>query len=161
MKNLILSVMLAGAVWPVAAEPGPGMPPPPADLVAIRHQQADDVALLLGLAAAQRPALEAFLQADGPPLHGQGEERRTAPAGFEQQLARREAADAEHARHDRARLGAVRAFYADLDAHQKQLFEALMRLRHAPGGPHGDRGPGGPGGPHHLDGPPQLEQPRG
>ena len=143
MNYLILSAILALGALPAGAEQGPDDRTRP-DMAAMRNQEADDLALLLGLSAAQRPALDAFLQADRPPTPPRDDEwgsRRGGPPTFGRDLARREVADAEHAGRDRARLGAAHTFYAQLDQRQKLAFDALMRLRRAPGW----SGPGHPG----------------
>lgn len=128
-------------------------PPPRPDPAQMLKGETDDLALVLDLKPAQRPALEAFLKASRPPErpHGPppGDRQDGTPPrdGFEQHLARMEAETSRHAEQDHGRIAAARAFYAGLDAHQRDLFEAVMRLRHGPGGPGPHGGPGGPEGP--------------
>ena len=159
MTKLILSAVLAGLTLPALAQQPPvgGPPSPdPARMQRMQQREGDDLALVLGLRSAQRPALEAFLASGRPPAPprdgarpgsppGSGD---AVPLGFDQQLTMDEARLAEHVRTERAHIAAARAFYGQLDAGQKQRFDALMRLRHGPGGPgeHGG-GPAGPG-PH-------------
>lgn len=122
------------APMPPATPPGMGRPhppmmPPSPEMLARR---ADDTALLIGLRADQRPALDALLQPPAPPpappALGAQEE------GFLQRLDREERRAAEHAEREKQHLDTLRAFYAKLDAQQKARFEALMRLSHGPEG---------------------------
>lgn len=148
MKRYACFLLLAIAAPAVAGQRPDG--------AAMRQREGDDLALVLGLSAAQRPALAAFLAADAPP-----EPPRMRPdmaQDFEQRLAERERRIGERTADDRTRLAAARAFYAALDARQRPVFEAVMRLRHSPGGP-GPHGPlsgppsGPPGGPPDGPGP--------
>src|SRR3569623_2978355 len=81
----------------------------------------------------------------------------TAPSVTDR-LDRMEAATTRHADAARARIGAIKAFYTGLDPHQKQLFDALMRMRHGGGmardgmGHHGMGGGRGGGMGDHLRG---------
>lgn len=137
----LLLAITASAAVPAVAEPRP-------DFATMRQREGDDLALILGLSAAQRPALAAFLAADAPPEPPMT--RPDAPQGFEQRLAEQERRIGERTADDRKRLSAARAFYAALDTRQRSVFEAVMRLRHGPGGPgpHGPHGPSdGPDGP--------------
>lgn len=133
MKRYACFLLLAIAA-PAVAGPRP-------DFVAMRQREGDDLALILGLSAAQRPALAAFLASDAPPEPPMM--RPDAAQGFEQRLAEQERRIGERTADDRKRLSAMRAFYAALDARQRLVFEAVMRLRHGPGGP-GGPGPHGP-----------------
>ena len=123
------------------------------------RQAIEDLALLLGLRAAQRPALATFLALMRPP-HGDGGAGGPPPSdgtvGREREPGptAREAARAG----DLDRTPAGREFYTRLDPHQRDLFDAAMRLRGALGGPgpgiRGMRGPGGPAGPGSDGAPP-------
>lgn len=141
MKRYACFLLLAIAAPAVAGQRPDG--------AAMRQRESDDLALVLGLSPTQRPALAAFLAADAPP-----EPPMMQPdmaQGFEQRLAERERRIGERTADARKRLSAARAFYATLDARQRPVFEAMMRLRHGPEGP----GPEGPG-PH---GPPGNQGP--
>ncbi|MBB4087515.1 hypothetical protein [Sphingomonas carotinifaciens] len=152
MKNKVVMIMLMGLALPaVAQQAGPvpqgrGAGP---DHAARQRREADDLALVLGLRQDQRPALDAFLAASGPPARperraGERPALPNTPPSFEQELDRMAERDTRHAAEARQRIGAARAFFAQLDQRQKQIFEAVMRLRRGPGG--FDRpGPGGPG----------------
>src|SRR3569623_1577284 len=69
----------------------------------------------------------------------------TAPSVTDR-LDRMEAATTRHADAARARIGAIKAFYTGLDPHQKQLFDALLRMRHGGGMARGGMGHHGMGG---------------
>ena len=170
LRCCALSLVLA---LPASAQqPRPEGPPGRPDIASMRAREAGDIALLLGLSAAQRPLLDAFL-ASGPPPHGRfgpppldpRAPRMTppeTPPTFEQHLAKMEEALASRTAEERRRIALARSFYASLDARQRGLFEALERLRHAPPGPGPFAGPGGPmpfGGPGAppFDGGPQGE----
>ncbi len=142
--------------------------PPRIDVVTLQRREADDMALLLQMRAAQRPALDAFLQSFAPPsAMPRGDKMREAmpSGGFEQHLQRMTEMTAQRAADDTRRIAAARSFYDGLDTKQRAAFEAMMRLRHGPPmmgpsmmGPQMMRAmPGGPmrdpdGGPF-LDGP--------
>lgn len=131
------------------------------------RQMADDIALLIGITPAQRPALDSFLQTMRPPHGPDAKDHHgdATPPGTEQpqtMLQRLDRMSQMIDRHDeqaKQRIAAARAFYTGLTPQQQQRFDALERLRHGPmGGPghrgmhgmHGmgdHRGPGGPGGP--------------
>lgn len=155
--SLLLATALslsAPSLAAAQAEPGPGgMMRHWPDRPQMLKREADDLAIILDLTPDKRPALEAFLAANGPPERPMGPppaRLESAPSmmGFEQHLQEMEAHSARHAAAEKARIEAARAFYAVLDTHQKLVFEALMRLRHGPGGAgHGPdgHGPGGPG----------------
>lgn len=159
MKRLSYIVLLAIAGPALAVQHPADAPPGRADFDAMRRKESDDLALVLGLSASQRPALDAFLAGSAPPRPPQhpmaGAEM--PPESFEQQLARREQHAVDMSDGERKHIAAVRNFYGVLNARQRQLFEAVMRLRHGPGGAdHGpDGGRPGPRGPNGgLDGPP-------
>lgn len=161
MKKTILAgpLMALGlfAATPAAlAQHGGERGPPPAAIAGMQAREADDIALLLGLRAPQRPALAAFLQSMAPPPRPEhdrstepGEETAPPADGFAQHLDRMTQDTARRSAEDTQRIAAARTFYAALDAGQRRSFEALMRLRHGPG-----RGPGPHGPMHDGDGPP-------
>ena len=121
--------MIATCGSALALDPS-GPPPLKVDHGRMLEREADDMALLLGLRADQRPALAAFLAGTRPPGPPQPD-ADPGDQGFLAQLARIEA--------DTARRSATgRAFYTALDARQRTAFDALMRLRRPPG----TRGPG-------------------
>lgn len=135
---------------------GPGGSPPRADFARMQQREGDDIALLLALRPAQRPALTAFLQSLAPPEPPRNDRPpQDAPSAddFARHLQRMTEASTRHAADETRRITAARTFYDGLDPTQRTAFEALMRLRHGPPMMHG--GPGdGPmhGGPQ--DGPP-------
>lgn len=152
----ILALLLAAPGIADAQDRRDG-PPPHADFARMQQREADDIALLLTLRPAQRPALTAFLQSLVPPAPPQDDcpPRDAVPPtdGFAQHLQRMTEATARHTAEETSRITAARTFYDGLDPTQRAAFEALMRLRHGPPMMHG--GPGeGPmhGGPQ--DGPP-------
>ena len=109
--------------------------PPRIDVVTLQRREADDMALLLQLRAAQRPALDAFLQSFAPPPampHGDKMREAKPSDGFEQHLQRMTEMTAQRAADDTRRIAAARSFYDGLDTKQRAAFEALMRLRHGP-----------------------------
>lgn len=109
--------------------------PPRIDVVTLQRREADDMALLLQLRAAQRPALDAFLQSFAPPPampHGDKMREAMPSDGFEQHLQRMTEMTAQRAADDTRRIAAARSFYDGLDTKQRAAFEALMRLRHGP-----------------------------
>lgn len=156
---LTLPVLCAGISVPVIAAPassaalqdGRGLPPP--DRAARQERQEADLALVLALRPQQRAALHAFVAAEessmpaGPPHLGAPRTRADTPPDFGEMLSRREEAEVARAQDDRARIVAIRNFYAQLDAQQQQVFDALWRLRLRPEGhpdPQGRDGPGAP-----------------
>lgn len=155
----ILALLLA-TPGIAGAQGGPGNsggPPPHADFARMQQREGDDIALLLALRPAQRPALTAFLQSlapPEPPRNDRPPQDATPPAdGFAQHLQRMTEASTRHAADDTRRITAARTFYDGLDPTQRAAFEALMRLRHGPPMLHGDPQDGphdGPqGGPMH------------
>jgi hypothetical protein len=142
---MLMAIVLTGATLPASAQQQPGDRPSmtgvPAESAAREQQRGDDLALVLQLKPSQRPALDAFLKAALRPARPPAERaasRAMAP-GFRERLdqsadlAARQAADA------RDRAGAARAFFAQLDARQQQIFEAILRLRQGPMGLHDPR----------------------
>ncbi len=132
-------------------------------------RRADDLALLLDLKPGQRSALDAFLKAAHPGM-GKGRMGRppedaapgATPPSFTDRLDRMEAATTRHADAARERIGAIKAFYTSLDPHQKQLFDALRRMRHGGGmGRGGGTGHGGGVGRHMRGGHPDDHAPMG
>ncbi|WP_176499673.1 Spy/CpxP family protein refolding chaperone [Sphingomonas sp. HMP9] len=113
--------------------------PPPEMIAPMQAREADDMALLLNLRPAQRPALTAFLQSTAPPAPAHDDARPrpgTAPEGFAQRLDRMTQDSARRSADDAGRIAAARSFYDALDPAQRQAFDALMRLRQGTG-PHG------------------------
>ena len=156
MKRTIILLLAASllAVPALAQQigPGPGVRPMRPDGAQMERQRADDMALVLGLSAAQRPLLDAFLRHPQPPAPPMPD---AAPPSFGQELDRMEQGVTRHMAEERQHMQAARALYSALDARQKTVFDALMRLSH--GGPHGGfRGAHGPHdmGPEAHDGPP-------
>lgn len=123
----------------------------------MRKRHADDLALLLDLKPAQRPALDAFIEASHPRMGmdegmgmgpmgdraGGGPADGAAPPTFTERLDRMDQAATRRADAQHQRVAAAKAFYQSLDPHQRQLFEAVMRLRHGGGKPGGMGGMGG------------------
>jgi len=142
----MLALALVASASLVQAQPTRGIRPPmPAEGKAFDARREADLALLLDLEPAQKPALEAWLEASRPGprgVHPDGPPPATAPT-FGERLDDIEKAQAEAGAQGRAWIAAARAFYAQLDPHQQQLFEALKRLR-PPMGPMHHGGPGGP-----------------
>lgn len=139
MKSLpILALLLAAPAIADAQDRRDG-PPPHADFARMQQREADDIALLLALRPAQRPALTAFLQSLAPPEPPRNDRPpQDAPADdFAQHLQRMTEASTRHAADDTRRITAARTFYDGLDATQRAAFEALMRLRHGPPMMHG------------------------
>ena len=128
-----------------AQPPGPpmGYPEgPPAVTVDMLKKRADDLSLLIGLTPRQRPLLEAMLRASMPPTRTENsrpespEARPPAPSvdrPFAEKLAQMDRMSSEHAKADQERIAELKALYADLNAAQRERFEAVMRLSH--GGP--------------------------
>lgn len=168
--GLALTASMSTAQQPQQQRQSPPPGGPQRHDAAMKARAADDIALLLDLKPAQRPALDAYLAAGpgfGPPMPPKSPVDRLARAGEQGFTARLDAMEkqitAEDARR-RAGIAAARSFYGQLDARQKQLFEALERVRHAPP-PRPqmimrlhDGGPGGAGGP---DMPPPPPMPDG
>jgi hypothetical protein len=138
LSLLLIPLAAAAAAQQPPAAPRPGSPP--GAEAAVARAEGDDLALLVGLAPGQRPALDRYLAAVRPPRPERaiGEARPS----FAGELDRRE----QGLTAERSRIEAARRFYEQLDAGQRQRFDALMRLRHGPGGP------GAPGRPP-LEGP--------
>ena len=167
MKKIVAAGLALTASISVAQQPNappPGGPPQrdAARDAEMKKRSADDIALLLDLKPAQRPALDAYLAAGpgfGPPMPPKPPADRLVRPGEQGFLERLDGIEKQLAAEDsrrRAGIAAARSFYGQLDARQKQLFEALERVRHAPpprpqmimrlhnGGPSGPGGPGGP-----------------
>ena len=172
VASLIATVSLTALGLGVADAQVPPRPGPPAasgpsapDRAAMqqrmaqrRAERAKDMATVLRLTPAQRPALDAFLNSQTPrrdmngrPGDRQGREAMTAPQRADAQAKRVAERQAFAAR----RADALKTFYAALNPDQRQVFDALQRLRgpQARGGARmgrgGDhRGKGGPGGMH-------------
>lgn len=137
----------------VSAEDGMGgRSPTPAMMAQFQQREVDDLALLLNLRPAQRPALEAFVKTMRPPMKGPmiGDSGRRPPEvapladGFGEQIERMTQDAARRTADDGRRIAAMRTFYDGLDPAQRRAFEAVMRLRHGPGPHepmHGGEGP--------------------
>ncbi|HEY0270833.1 MAG TPA: Spy/CpxP family protein refolding chaperone [Sphingomonas sp.] len=162
-----LAAIVAGGTV-VLAQPAPGGARPDraaewqahkAEFDAMKKHRADDIALLIGLRADQRPAFDAMMAAMEPPHHGPGERGpgKGGPgegASDESLTARLDHMSAridERGAAEKARLNALKAFYTSLTPDQRLRFDALDRLRHdhRPMGGHGfgGHGHGGPGTP--------------
>jgi periplasmic protein CpxP/Spy len=100
-----------------------------------RTEREEDMAILLGLSANQRPALTHFLQSAEP--EPPGDERRdggaaTRPTNDTSMSARLDAMQAAADRHEvmiKERIAATRQFYASLTPDQQHRFDAFERLR--------------------------------
>ncbi len=174
MRTLFLIALAAGLAAPaLAADPATPARGPHAgwarpDFAKMRAQHVDDVALLIGLRADQRPALEAFLSTIEP-QHGprDGDMRPpmddTPPAAGEGTLARLDRMSAHLDRRDadaKQKIEATRKFYTSLTPDQQRRFDALDRLHHGAmrermGHGGWDHGRGGPGGKDMPPPPPQ------
>lgn len=155
---MLFTVAVAGIAAPLlAADAPPAHPRPSFERMAARHaeheaKRAADIALLLGLRADQKPALDAFLKTIEPPHdHGpggpDGEPHAPPPAEAGGTLARLDHMSHEmdaHVADAKQRIDATRRFYAGLTPEQQQRFDALERLKHDHGGMHGPHGPDGP-----------------
>ncbi|MDB5712453.1 MAG: hypothetical protein JWL96_4523 [Sphingomonas bacterium] len=180
----MLAALLITAALPAAAQTASAAPARPrhdpammqqrrADMqqhfANMRQHRADDLALLLDLKPGQRSALDAFLKASHPGMGAsrmgrppEGAPPGATPPGFTERLDRMEAATTRHADAARERIGAIKAFYTSLDPHQKQLFDALRRMRHGGGmGSGGGMGHGGAMGGHMRGGHPGDHVPMG
>lgn len=157
MRTLFLIALAAGLAAPaLAADPATPARSPHAgwarpDFAKMRAQHVDDVALLLGLRADQRPALETFLSTIEPhrgPREGgmRPPEGNTPPGADEGTLARLDRMSAHLDRRDadaKQKIDATRKFYAGLTPEQQRRFDALERLHH--GAMHGRMGMHGGG----------------
>jgi hypothetical protein len=152
---LSLTLTLAVAAPAAWAQADPGGPrQASSQFQAMREarerQRAQDLRIILRLRPDQEPALTAFLQSQTRPMGGAPEHRAppteamTTPQRLDE-MARR---DAERAQARQARTATVRAFYASLAPDQRQVFDALMRMksggRGREGGRFGGRGFDGP-----------------
>jgi hypothetical protein len=106
-----------------------------------RAEVSHDLAVLLEIKPGQQAALDAFLAAEAPEPHGPRTQANPAETETER-LDRLSAMEQRRAGRMQARIEATRKFYATLDAHQQQLFDALMRLRRASHGMDRHRGGG-------------------
>jgi hypothetical protein len=174
-KMILITLAACAATAAIAADPAPRGPQGAPhgrwarpDFAQMRARHADDVALLLGLRADQRPALDAYLALMMPP-HGEGREGRPAMneeapapgAANETELTRLDRLSAHLDKNDaraKQRIDATRKFYTGLTPDQQRRFDALERLHranmHHGMGHHGMMGHGGPeGGPNRGHGP--------
>ncbi len=160
--RLAILVSFAAAIGaaPVSAADQPaqaqaGWQRPSSEQIEARHAamaaaRSADVALLLGLRADQKPALDGFLQSlrgqhDG---HGPGRGPNHDPAQPEGTIAdldrmsqHIDARDADAKR----RIETTKRFYASLTPDQQHRFDAMAQLMHG----HFDHGMGDRGGHHH------------
>ena len=153
----VLCAALAVGAMPAFAQPAaPAGRPQVAPFEAMREaherQRAQDLKTILRLRPDQEPALTAFLQPHRPPgkagRHGPPAQALTTPQRLDEMAQR----DAERTRARQARTDKVRSFYAARDAQQRQVFDALERMRR---GGHGRGGPGrGAWGLHGFEGGP-------
>jgi hypothetical protein len=105
-----------------------------------RAEVSRDLAILLEIKPGQQAALAAFLAARAPE-RGEPRARSGAAETEPERLDRLSAAAQRRSARIQGRIEATRTFYAALDPHQRQLFDALMRMRQASHGMH--RRPGG------------------
>lgn len=169
MRIAPLFLAAAALAAPLAAQPpAPGDRPRPdraqfeQRMAAKRAQHADDLAIVLSLKPAQRPALDQWLAAMTPPHGPRGSHgaRGEAPDTLPERLDRDQARLAEHQQRASAMIEATKRFYGSLDAQQRKVFDALDRLRHDdPFGPPRGPKPGGPGGPGDMPPPPPPPPP--
>lgn len=157
LASLIATVSLSALTVTGAFAQTPARPGPPAAtqaapdraameqrMAARRAERARDMSTVLRLTPAQQPALNAFMASQTPPARDMANRMRnrqdrtamTTPQRLEERAKRVEERRAFATR----RTEAVRTFYAALSAEQKQVFDAMNRLR----GPDG-RGRGGQG----------------
>ncbi|MGF7148424.1 hypothetical protein FHS96_002052 [Sphingomonas zeicaulis] len=144
MKKIVAACLALtasiGVAQPPQSPPSPGGPPQrdAAHDATMKARAADDIALLLDLKPAQRPALNTYLATGpgfGPPMPAKPPVDRLVRPGEPGFIERLDAMEKQIAAEDsrrRAGIVAARSFYGQLDARQKQLFEALERVRHAP-----------------------------
>ncbi len=166
MRLAILAsfVVLLGGTAPLLADqspPGAGWQRPSPAQIAAHHAameagRAADIALLLGLRADQRAALDSFLaQAHGPARHEhardhdrmRGDAQPAAPEGTVAALDRMTQDIDERDADAKQRIAATKRFYSSLTPDQQQRFDAMMHLMHAGPWHHGMDGHamGGPG----------------
>ena len=129
MRKTLIACFAASLITGAAAAQPPAPPPAPPgmDPAQAAASRADDMALLLGLRADQRPALDDFLGKIAPPPG----DRHGPPDGSWMQQ----------------RMAAMQAYRATLAPDQQARFDAIERLRHGMGGRMGGgRGHWGGGG---------------
>ena len=160
---------------PAAARPAPPSRAEIEKRIADRRaERAKDLATVLRVTPAQKPAFDAYMasRSPGPRPAGadRGDRMRDAQARRDMTTAQRLDEQARRGAERQAaqakRTEALRTFYNALSPEQKQVFDALGRLRgdggrghgrgfdgrkagdhRAPGGPRGQFGPGGPAAP--------------
>ena len=174
IRSAVLSaVILSGAAGAALAQPPApndhrgdqrGRGPMAAQMQAIREarerQRAQDLRTILRLRPEQEPALTAYLASMKPPAPMAGPGRGAPPADgapmtTPQRLDEMARRDADRAAMRQRRDGAVRTFYAALTGEQRQVFDALQRMRHGGRGGGWGRGDGdrpGFGGPRGFRG---------
>jgi hypothetical protein len=120
-------------------EMGPPSPEMEKKIAEHRAQMARDLHTVLRLRPDQESAFQAFQSALGPPRFEHLPRMEDGPpATTPERLDRMDRMMAEMEAHRAKADAATRAFYAALSPEQKEVFDALERLR----------GPDGPGGPH-------------
>lgn len=158
-----------------AAPPAASRPAPPSRaeiekrMAGRRAERTRDLATVLRVTPAQRPAFDAYVasRASGPrPAADRRGAQNRRDMTTAQRLDEQTRRGAERQAAQTKRTEALRAFYSVLSPEQKQVFDALQRLRAdggrggrghgfggrkagdhgGPGGPRGQFGPGGPGG---------------
>lgn len=106
----------------------------------MQARRTDDMAVLIGLRADQRPAFDHFLQSMKPawrrPGNREAPQAPRAPLAGASFSARLDAMQASADRRDaeaKQRIDAARQFYASLTPDQQHRFDALQRLHHQHG----------------------------
>jgi Spy/CpxP family protein refolding chaperone len=108
-----------------------------------------DLATVLRLTPAQRPALDTFVAGQTPPHRDmaarQGDRQARGALTTPQRLEERNKRMAERQAFAAKRAESLKTFYAALNPEQKQVFDALNRLRGPDGRGRGGERFGGPG----------------
>lgn len=133
---LLLLPLVGTSVGMAQAQPRMIERRPPSDMKMFEARRTADLALLLDLKPAQKPALDAFLTSTrhGRPPEADEEGRAppplaSVPRSFSDRLDAMEKRLTESNARRQARIVAARQFYDQLDATQKQRFDALERFR--------------------------------
>jgi len=166
IRSVALSaVILSGAVTAALAQPPApadhrGRRPMGAEMQAMREaherQRAQDLRVILRLRPEQGPALAAYLASMKSPMKApMGGPGRSGPSAdgaamtTPQRLDEMSRREADRGARRQQRAEGVRTFYAALTGEQRQVFDALQRMRRGGhgGGDWGHSGFGGPRGP--------------